>query len=165
MRTRSKLKRSFALADVGLKLRDESLESDAALISDPVAAAAQSVAAQLGITATPVFTYLANTIRIGNREIPYSLVTAMGDSPPALNEWAARDLGAKVGDKITIEYFVWKDEGRLATETAEFTLGAIVPTQDQRDLAPEYPGHVERRQPAGLGSAFPRRSAARASAR
>ena len=146
----AELKRSFALADVGLKIRGGALESDAALISDTVAKTAQSVAADLGAKATPVFTYLANSIRIGDREIPYSLVVGQADSLPeragyqpaplTLNDWAARDLGAKVGDKVTLEYYVWKDEGRLATETAEFALASVVPTKDQRDLAPEYPG-------------------------
>jgi putative ABC transport system permease protein len=137
------LKRSFTLADVGLKLRGNSLESDAALIGDPLASAAQSAASGLGMTATPVLMYLANTIRVGDREIPYSLVTAMGSGAPALNDWAARDLGAKVGDQVTLEYYVWKDEGRLATEKTVFSLGAIVPTNDERDLAPEYPGMTD----------------------
>ena len=58
------------------------------------------------MSATPVFTYLANTLRRGDREIPYSLVTAIdlerlepaiavpagGDLPAiVLNEWAAAD--------------------------------------------------------------------------
>src|SRR5262249_54073438 len=77
------LKSSFTLADLGIKLRtlDErrgiAVESDGALIGDTMANAAQSAAKGLGMGATPVFTYLANTIRLGDREIPYSLVAAM----------------------------------------------------------------------------------------
>jgi hypothetical protein len=152
------LKRSFALADLGINLRTLerqqaiSMESDGALIGDGLTAAAQSAAAALGMSATPVFTYLANTIRLGDREIPYSLVTAIGPAPGlhtlsgqsiALNDWAARDLDAKLGDTVTLEYYVWKEEGRLATESAKFSLAAIVPLKDaadDRDLAPEYPG-------------------------
>ena len=155
------LKRSFELADLGIKLRTLeaqqaiSLESDGALISDAIAAEAQSTAAALGMSATPVFTYLANTIRLGDREIPYSLVTAVGQAEGlprlsgrqiALNDWAAHDLGAKLGDTITLDYYVWKDEGRLATESAQFTLSAIVPLKGaaaDRDLAPEYPGMTD----------------------
>jgi putative ABC transport system permease protein len=155
------LKRSFSLADLGIKLRTLnerqaiSMESDAALISDSLAASAQSAAAALGMNATPVFTYLANTIRLRDREIPYSLVTAIGHAPGlpalsgqsiALNDWAARDLGAKTGDTITLEYYVWKDEGRLVTESAQFSIAAIVPLKGaaaDRDLAPEYPGMTD----------------------
>jgi hypothetical protein len=147
------LKRSFTLADLGLELRtlDErgsiSVESDGALISDPLAAAVESAAKSMGMTAVPVFTYLANTIRAGGREIPYSLVTARGPgSGIVLNDWAARDLGAKPGDEVTLEYFVWKDEGRLATESAKMPLASVVPLKGDaadRDLAPEYPGMTD----------------------
>ena len=151
------LKRSFTLADLGLKIRtlDErrgiSIESDGALIGDSLAGAVRSAAASLGMGAAPIFTYLANTIRLGDREIPYSLVTAMpgmadnGAHSIVLNDWAARDLGAKPGDSITLEYYVWKEEGRLATESATFTLASIVPLKSagDRDLAPEYPGMTD----------------------
>ncbi len=155
------LRRSFSLADLGIKLRNIeerqaiSMESDGALISDTMAASAQSAAASLGMSAAPLFTYLANTIRLGDHQIPYSLVTAEAHAPGlpdlagdsiALNDWAAHDLGAKIGDTITLEYSVWKDEGRLAAETASFQLSAIVPLKGaaaDRDLAPEYPGMTD----------------------
>ena len=119
------LKNSFTLADLGIKLRTLeaqqaiSMESDGALIPDPLAAAAQSAASALAMTATPVFTYLANTIRLNDREIPYSLVAAVGPAAGlpslkaqdiALNDWAARDLGAKLGDTIGLDYYIWEEE-------------------------------------------------------
>jgi ABC-type antimicrobial peptide transport system permease subunit len=155
------LKRAFTLADLGIKLRtlDErqaiSMESDGALISDALAASAQSAAASLGMNAAPLFTYLANTIRLGGHQIPYSLVTAethapglpdLGGDAIALNDWAAHDLGAKIGDTIALEYSVWKNEGRLAAESASFQLSAIVPLTGaaaDRDLAPQYPGMTD----------------------
>ena len=106
----------------------------------------------------PVFTYLANTLRRGDREIPYSLVTATdlraiapavppratAEGPPfpiALNQWAARELQAAVGDPITMEYYVWEEPGQLATRTSEFRVAAVVPIDaGDRDLAPVYPG-------------------------
>ncbi len=110
----------------------------------------------------PVLTYLANHIRFGGRQIPYSLVTAIdpvflraddqqGSSsakPGALpsiwlNEWAARDLQVRPGEVVSLEYYVWRDEGGLATESANFLLEAILPISGlaaDRNLAPEYPG-------------------------
>ncbi len=35
-----------------------------------------------GLRAQPMFTYLANTLRVGDREIPYSLVTALNENVP-----------------------------------------------------------------------------------
>ncbi|MEQ1911217.1 MAG: ABC transporter permease, partial [Vicinamibacterales bacterium] len=104
-----------------------------------------------------VFTYLANSIRVGSKEVPYSLVAGMdlpalavaggsssapSDQPPiVLNAWAANDLGAKTGDRLSMDYFVWEEPGRLATRSATFAVAGIVPTEaGGRDLAPEYPG-------------------------
>ncbi len=130
-----------------------SLETDSALISDELAERATATARQLGLRTQPVLTYLANTIRANGREIPYSLVTAL-DSAPApttpdgitLNQWAARELGAKPGDAVSLDYYVWKSDGRLHTESATFRLAQVVPLDGEaadRDFAPEYPGITE----------------------
>jgi ABC-type antimicrobial peptide transport system permease subunit len=150
------LRERYALADLGLRLRvlDQpnclSLESDSAQIGDALARIAVSTAQSLGLRTQPVLTYLANSIRASGREIPYSVVTALDSAPaPAaedgitLNEWAARDLGARVGDLVALEYYLWKSDGRLHTETAQFRLERIVPLAGaaaDRRLAPEYPG-------------------------
>ena len=151
-----------------------SIESAAGLVNDETAAAAESVAGTLGMRAEPVLTYLANALRVGDRLTPYSLVTARalhavsevasgaiggagseaadargetGDAPPVvLNRWAADDLDAAAGDTLTLEYYVWEDEGRLATHEAEFRVADVVPISgaaDDRDLAPDYPGITE----------------------
>jgi ABC-type antimicrobial peptide transport system permease subunit len=80
-------------------------------------------------------------------------VTALDTDPaPArqdgitLNEWTARDLGAKVGDPVTLEYYVWKPDGRLETESAQFSVERIVPLAGaaaDREFAPAYPGITE----------------------
>jgi putative ABC transport system permease protein len=146
----------FELEDLGIKLRAVeaggfALEQESALIEDALVEPALAAARKLGLEATPVLTYLANTIRANGREVPYSLVAAYdavaGRAPEAtgivLNDWAARDLGAKPGDPVTLEYFVWREDGRLETESAQFVLASIVPMQGaaaDRQLAPEYPG-------------------------
>jgi ABC-type lipoprotein release transport system permease subunit len=153
------LKDRYTLADLGIKLRvlDKqhclSLESDSAVISDTLADRATATATSLGLRTEPVLTYLANTIRDNGREIPYSVVTAL-DSEPApteadgitLNQWAARELDAKPGDTVTLDYYVWKSDGRLHTQSAQFRLAKIVPLEGaaaDRDFAPEYPGITE----------------------
>ena len=153
------LKDRYALEDLGIRLRTLegqhglSLETDKAQISDALADAASTTAKSLGLRVEPVLTYLANSIRVGSREIPYSLVTAL-DSPPApsepdgitLNQWTAHDLRAKLGDAVTLEYYLWKSDGRLQTDSARFRLAKVVPlegTAADRDLAPQYPGITE----------------------
>jgi ABC-type lipoprotein release transport system permease subunit len=166
------LKDRFALEDLGLKLRvlDQkrgiALESDTAIITDALYAGARDAASRAGMGVLPILSYLANSIRIDDRDIPYSLVTAIsresfevlrhGDvrglghadadqalAPILLNEWAATDLKARPGDVVTLEYYLWKDEGRLSTHSARFQLAGIVPMTDQaadRDYVPDYPG-------------------------
>ncbi len=150
----------YTLQDLGVKLRvlDKqhclSLETDSAVISDDLARAVVATAHSLGLRTEPVLTYLANSIRANGHEIPYSVVTAL-DSPPApghaagdgdgitLNQWAARELGAKVGDAVSLDYYVWKSDGRLHTESASFRLAQLVPLEGaaaDRDFAPDYPG-------------------------
>ena len=144
--SRPDLKQHYRLEDLGLWLRRGVLSSDGGMIPDAIAAVAESLKPDV----QPVLTYLANSIRIGERAIPYSLVTAL-DGPPAppsddgitLNEWATRQLAAKTGDAVTLEYYVWKSEGRLDTAAAQFRLAQVVPIAGlaaDRTLAPEYPG-------------------------
>ena len=152
----------FALADLGLKTRllgdprAISLESESAVITDSLADQVEMAARSRSLDAHSYLTYLANTIRVGQKEIPYSLVTAIdpgliaglsteaGDPPSiVLNQWAARDLGARIGDEVTLEYYVWREEGKLDTDSARFRLAGITPIAGlaaDRDLAPEYPG-------------------------
>jgi putative ABC transport system permease protein len=153
------LKDHYSLEDLGIKLRvlekqhALSLETDSAFISDALAERAAATARALGLHTEPVLTYLANTIRANQREIPYSVVTALDSAPApaerngiALNQWAARELNAKPGDAVTLDYYVWKSDGRLHTETATFRLAQVVPLAGDaadRDFAPEYPGITE----------------------
>ena len=149
------------LDDVGLTLTtlDERralvVGSASGLLTDAQARAAAMTASTSGLQTRPVLTYLANTMRDGGREVPYSLVTAIdlqaiapaiapptgGDPPIVLNDWAARDLAASVGDTLTLEYYLWEEPGRLVTRTAMFQVAGIVPVEaGDRDLAPVYPG-------------------------
>src|SRR5215469_14605603 len=153
------LKDRYALEDLGVRLRTLerqhclSLESDSALISDALADAASTTAKSLGLRVEPVLTYLANSIRVGGREVPYSVVTALDSllapSEPdgiTLNQWTAGDLLAKPGDTVTLEYYLWKADGRLHTDSARFRLAQVVPLEGaaaDRDYAPQYAGITE----------------------
>jgi ABC-type antimicrobial peptide transport system permease subunit len=140
-----------------------SLETDSAVISDALADTATRTAQSLGLHTQPILSYLANAILIGTRHVPYSIVTALDGAPaPAaedgivLNQWAASDLGAKLGDRVELEYFAWKADGQLHTETATFHLERIVPiAAGSRDLTPEYPGITESRSLRDWDPPFP----------
>ncbi|HEY0098257.1 MAG TPA: ABC transporter permease [Pyrinomonadaceae bacterium] len=177
------LREKFTLADIGVKIRTLdaphalSLETESAVVSEALRGQAEAAAQAAGVGTSAIFSYLANAIRAGGREIPYSLVTAFdeerfaalqreatqlsaspiqaspvpataqasasGSAPILLNDWAARDLGTRVGDAVSLDYYVWREEGRLETRTAEFRLAGVVPMRGlaaDRELTPEYPG-------------------------
>ena len=93
--------------------------------------------------------YLANSIRAGGREAPYSLVAALDSGwrlPQAdgitLNEWTARDLGAKPGDAVSSITTSGNRTG-ASHRDRPFPCGKIVPITGaaaDRDFAPDYPG-------------------------
>ena len=172
----SRVRAKATLEDVGLKVRSREnpraivLESAAGLLDDRQSAAAAQAVSDARAHAQPLFTYLANTIRAGSREIPYSLVTAIDldsiaggiaiarSSPPpiVLNEWAARDLQAAVGGLVTLDYYLWEDPGRLVTRTADFRIAGIVPiAAGDRDMVPLYPGMTDSATLAGWDPPFP----------
>jgi ABC-type antimicrobial peptide transport system permease subunit len=141
-------KDKITLDDLGIRIRalpnSLSIETASAVLSDALVATVQNAA---GATAQPVFSYVANSIRIGDREVPYSIVTGLGNdiSPDgiSLDDWAAKDLNAKPGDEVTLDYYYWEPSGSLLTRTAKFKLIKILPMTGiaiDRDLTPEYPG-------------------------
>ncbi|MEW5977667.1 MAG: FtsX-like permease family protein [Acidobacteriota bacterium] len=82
---RALLRKHASLADLGLKVRRLpsqgclSVEGQGTLIADSVAEKVLRVSQGLQARALRVFTYLANSIRARDREIPYSLVTGIED--------------------------------------------------------------------------------------
>jgi putative ABC transport system permease protein len=155
------LLRSVTLQDLGIRITNidnqVAVEHTSGILTEPLQEAALAAAKSAGFgDAMPVFTYLANTIRKGERSIPYSLVTGLdspgmfddGDAerPDAiiLNEWAARELDAQGGDVIDIEYYLWDPAAGLRTESAQFRVikspAPMIGLAADRRLAPEYPG-------------------------
>jgi putative ABC transport system permease protein len=172
-------KKKSTLEDLGLKLRvinnqDISLESNSKIINEHVSAAASEAAKSLSLRTVPVLSYLANSINSGERSTPYSLVTALDDEtlaklapsqtqasqhpPIILNDWTARDLNAKPGDTVSLEYYLWLENGRLETKKADFQLAAVVPIAGlaaDRELVPEYPGITQSENLSDWDPPFP----------
>ena len=173
---------AVTLEDLGVKVTVVSegaaviIESASGVVGEALETASVEAARALNQVPLPLFTYLANSIRVGTRTVPYSLVTgtnlralptfqrpapasgpAQGSGRPelgeairqpladslVLNDWAARELDAKVGDTAELEFYLWDAAAGLRTDKASFTVSGIVAmtgiAADPR-LAPEYPG-------------------------
>jgi hypothetical protein len=165
---RDRFRAALRVQHLGVRVRatdDEravAVESASGVINASLDESARAAATSYGLEPLPIFTYLANVIRKGDRSVPYSLITAIdlravSDSLPGaptpakdypadaiiLNDWTARELGASPGDRVDIDYFLWDPAQGLLTKTASFTLAQVVPIAGlaaDRRLAPEYPG-------------------------
>lgn len=175
------------LADLGVRI--ETVEQDQhryldvtqqrMLLDRAVADVVTQQAADLLVQ--PALTYLANSISVGDKEIPYSTVTALdiqaepplgpfldelGTAVPALaeneitlNEWAAEQLAAKPGDTVRLMFFEPEStHGQVRERSAEFRLAHIVqlagPAADAR-LTPELKGVTDQTSMANWDPPFP----------
>ena len=170
------------LEDLGMRITSEPpstviIEHASGMLSDDIV---RSIPTINGLNVR-VFSYLANSIKNGDRRIPYSLIAAAGplhplgrlavrealdsDLPPeltplgiALNEWAAKELSASLGDTIEVEYYLWDATAGLTTHAEKFTLERIVPIAGfaaDRRLVPEYPGITEAKSLGDWDPPFP----------
>ncbi|HEU0119163.1 MAG TPA: ABC transporter permease [Bryobacteraceae bacterium] len=139
------------LEDVGLRItrpaacRCIQLESPSGFLRDDQVKRALATGVQDGLRAESFLIYMANAIRTPSASIPYSLVVAKENVPEGtivLNEWAAWQLQAKLGDPVTLDYFLWKQEGRLTTASNTFIVNGVQPRDllGDRQMAPDYPG-------------------------
>jgi putative ABC transport system permease protein len=186
-RLNSSLNEHYSLEDLGLKLitlaggSSFALESQKIILDDSVVTAAANAAAGLGMDSASIFTYLANSIRAKGRSIPYSVITAADLGNPALGpidfldgspaeasmqdsknslwltEWASHDLGTSREDTVEIDYYMWQEDGALATRTARFRMAGVLATAGNVNsaLTPEIPGITESRSISAWDPPFP----------
>lgn len=159
------------LTDYGLRIeavdspvKYVEVSADQLVLPDAVIAAAAK--AFPGNELQPVVTYLANSLVVGGgdmeRRIPYSTITGvdalagigpllddsgkpipLADDEIALNRWAADDLGAKLGDMVTVNYYEPESAHGVLREhepPLELQLAAIVElAKDGRPTAASDP--------------------------
>ncbi len=147
------LQKHFSLADTGAQWKQIPAQNalelrTARVFLDPQIASA----AMAQPKAKPVTTYFVNSIGVGGKFIPYSMVagvksaplpSSMGKDEIVLNQWAARDLGAKVGANVTLKYFVMGPGRKLMEKSADFRLRAVLPLKGaalDAALMPDFPG-------------------------
>ena len=169
----NKLHQALKLEDLGLVLRHVSsesiggvgylsLESTQFLLKPDIIEVARAVAIERRTLSLPILTYLANTISANGRTIPYSTITGLdthrafslelidgSQAPPLaddeilLNEWAATDLGAEIGDQVDVSYYTVGPRERLLTQHVQFRLKGIIAITGlaaDRGLTPDFPG-------------------------
>lgn len=157
------LRGSLKLEDLGLRVVQGtdhvSLESEGFFLNPNAVRVAETT---LG-SPRRVFTYLATSLKAGGKVLPYSMVTGLSSFPVRdgeilLNQWAADDLGARVGDSVEMRYLVMAPGGSLVEETTTLRLADIVSMTGlgaDRTLTPTFPGIEEAEDIAAWDPPFP----------
>ncbi|HET9571759.1 MAG TPA: ABC transporter permease [Bacteroidales bacterium] len=141
------VRQSCSLGDLNLLWNNSGrITSERVFIEDQVAEALKQKRPQ----ANGVLTYFVNQLKLGTRETPYSFVSAvenrfrsLKDHETVLNAWLADDLNAKIGDSISIRYFVF---GPLRTLVEKQTTLKVVDILSMSEavkdsiLMPQLPG-------------------------
>ncbi len=113
----------------------------------------EAIAAELPVER--VATYLVNTLATEVGETPYSMVTAvsagaadflpkdLNEDEIVINEWLSEDLGAVVGDEVSLDYFTVEAGSKLEEKRKSFTVRAVIPMTGaaaDRRWMPDFPG-------------------------
>ena len=173
------LSRVVTSDDLGIVIRRETdyfaIESTQFILKSHIAETIQQVSAELNAPHMSILTYLANTTQVGERELPYSTISALdvgnlgvfqlvdgslqlGEDDILLNTWAAEDLNARVGDEVKVAYYEVALGEELLTRWATFQLKGIVAMAGlgaDEKLAPDYPGLGDANNMADWEAPFP----------
>lgn len=146
--------RAWTLNDVGLTVTQPQpngswvLESSRVFFDPALAEAVHTLFPE----AQGVLTYLVNDIRgPGPKRTPYSMATAtndfgLQDNETLLTQWTADDIGAQVGDTITISYYQVGRARQMTTQEASFVVKDILPMDHpavRPEWTPAFPGVMD----------------------
>jgi ABC-type lipoprotein release transport system permease subunit len=178
------LHNALRVEDTGVRVQEFenyfSLTSRELILKPELVTHAQVVATELDLATQTLLTYLANTMRANSRQAPYSTITALrtpmaaafgelkltngvpvealGDDEILLNDWAAQDLSAQIGDTVTLSYYVVNEREQLLTRHHAFRVKGVVAMAGiaaDRNLAPSIPGVDEKENMQDWEPPFP----------
>jgi ABC-type antimicrobial peptide transport system permease subunit len=142
------LQNSWTLDDLNLKIRENVVLNYTEVISDRVFVepVVEEFAIQSLSGAKPIFSYFVNDFMVGDKQTPYSFVStdeSLLGNQMAVSEWLAKDLNAKVGDKVKVSYFEVGPLRRLVQKDTTFVISAVFKLEGKKadpQLAPVIPG-------------------------
>ncbi|MDA3906629.1 MAG: ABC transporter permease [Bacteroidales bacterium] len=148
------LREFLSLDDVGLQIRKIEDLNQYEIISERIFIDKDVIAEITNASpkATPLITYLANSIAVNGKATPYSFVSAIpvklsSESPQGknitINNWLAQDLNAKPGDTLVLNYYVSDSKNTISEESSKFIVDKIVNMENlwgDAMLMPEFPG-------------------------
>jgi putative ABC transport system permease protein len=144
------LDRSWKLKDLSLQVREIEETNEIEIISDRIFID-EAISKEIEAIAFPqkkILSYLVNSIEANGNETPYSFASALNaeninNNETIINQWLADDLKVKIGDSISMKYYIVGPLRKLQEETSYFKISAIIPTESElsnKTLMPAFPG-------------------------
>ncbi|PXY02640.1 hypothetical protein DF185_00665 [Marinifilum breve] len=144
------LSANWKLEDASLKIQDVEGTSQIEMISDrvfidtPITDLVHDISGEKEY----VLSYFVNSLRINEKETPYSFITSVDsyeikENEIIINSWLADDLNAKLGDTLQIKYYTIGALRQLVEESRVFTIKEILPITDShwdQSMMPSFPG-------------------------
>lgn len=96
-----------------------------------------------------IFSYFVNSIKNFSAQTPYSIVSSnvlpqynnLKDDEIVITSWLQEDLNVKIGDPLTIEYYVIDNMRKLQKKSETFKINNIIPQElSDPSLMPNFPG-------------------------
>lgn len=144
------LRQILTPADIGLSVRRSSETGEPEIISDRIFIDSALVAGITSIlpSASPIITYLGNSLQLGQKAIPYSFITASAyreqvGNEIIINNWAADDLDARPGDTLLLSWYDPDYRNQLSESDSYFIISDIAADDHQYadpSLMPDFPG-------------------------
>jgi ABC-type lipoprotein release transport system permease subunit len=150
----ARLQKILKPSHAGLTVRTAEKKGNAELISDRVFIDEPLITEISGIipSSAPLITYMANSIRAGQKSTPYSFVAALPSSlyPEIVsgngiivNSWLAEDLNVNSGDTVTMYWYSPDSLNKLTESNGLFVVRKIVKIEEiwaDSLLMPDFPG-------------------------
>jgi len=148
------LEENWKLADAGLQFKElkaqsaYELSSDRIFIDEPIATEIQKMC----LPKDALLSYFVNGIESKSGKTPYSFVTAVEKEDMFsdirndrihISSWLAKDLKLKVGDSLSMDYFVIGALRSLEEESRSFLVSGIFSEKTKkldRAMMPSFPG-------------------------
>lgn len=146
------LKEILVPSDIGLSVRISQVTGESEIVSDRVFIDSAVVSSIISNTrgGYPLITYLANSMKTGDQETPYSFVSGLplvpeidlDDNEIIISKWLADDLGAKQGSELTLTWY--HPAGSFLEERSKMFVVSMITENEKRfsdpSLMPEFPG-------------------------
>lgn len=161
-----KLSNAFTISDAGITVKQ--LLNQNALVADRVFFDRQVVSHIADGNCQQILSYFVNGITANGQTTPYSIVSSfsenridqhdIGRDEIVISEWLSKDLGVKIGDTVTIAYYVMAEMRTLIEKEVSLQVKYIYNNTHSfidTTLMPNFPGISEAESCRHWDPAFP----------